>query len=214
MAGQEPLRILLVDDHALFRECVAAVLSAGPEFDVSHCASIAEALRIIGRERVDVVLLDYDLGAERGSEFLPAAARAGFDGRVLVVAASVSDAEALRLVRQGVAGIFVKENPLEALKEAIRAVGRGDAWLDQRYLRLLASPEPRPEAETARQLSERERQVLRCLLEGMSNKQIAARLGAGEPSIKTTLQRLFDRMGVRTRAQLVRIVLERYPDQV
>jgi DNA-binding NarL/FixJ family response regulator len=207
------LRILLIDDHALFREGVTRVLAAEPDLEIEHCASIAEALEILQRMPVDIVLLDYDLGFERGTRFLPAARSVGFSGRVLVVTAWVSDNEARRLVRQGVAGIFLKENPISALAEAIRAVGCGGAWLDQRYLRLLAGAEVQAEgAEPPKKLSERERAVLRYLLEGLTNKEIASAMLTSETSVKTILQRLFLKTGVRARGQLVRVALEQYRD--
>ena len=98
---QKTIRILLVDDHALFRESVARVLSAETDMEIAHCASIREALQLLPQEKYDLVLLDHDLGTERASQFLPAARQAGFDGRVLVVTAWVSDTEGRRLMRQG-----------------------------------------------------------------------------------------------------------------
>src|SRR3954471_19956711 len=128
---EEGLRILLVDDHALFRESVARVLASEPGLDVAHCGSIRDALTLLAQRPFDIVLLDHDLGTERASQFLPAARQAGFDGRVLIVTAWVSDNEARRLVRQGVAGIFFKQGPLVELTESIRTVMRGGTWLDQ-----------------------------------------------------------------------------------
>src|SRR3954453_13039279 len=97
------IRILLVDDHALFRESVARALAMDPQMKVEHCPSIASAMQLMAHQTFDVVLLDHDLGGERASQFLPAARQAGFEGRVLVVTAWVSDNEARRLLRQGVA---------------------------------------------------------------------------------------------------------------
>lgn len=211
------LRVLLVDDHALFRESVSRVLGAQPELDVDHCATVRDALRIIVQAPVDIVLLDHDLGSERASQFLPAARQAGFTGRVLIVTAWVSDTEARRLLRQGVSGIFVKESSLEELAEAIRTVAAGGMWLDPRYARL-AEQEPAHEQagnDSSRpQFNERQRKVLRFVLEGLSNKEIAAKLQISESYVKAILQGLFQKTGVRTRGQLVRIALEQYQDQL
>src|SRR5579872_4988283 len=116
------IRALLVDDHALFRESLATALASDPTIHIEHCGSIREALQLLAERSFDLVLLDHDLGNERASQFLPAAREAGFSGRVLIVTAWVSDTEARRLLRQGVAGIFLKEAPLSDLIESIRVV--------------------------------------------------------------------------------------------
>jgi two-component system, NarL family, nitrate/nitrite response regulator NarL len=203
-------RILVVDDHALFRESVSRVLRSEEKLEVEHCGSIREALELLSQRQFDLVLLDHDLGAERASQFLPAARQAGFEGRVLVVTAWVSDNEARRLVRQGVAGIFFKHAPLGELTESIRTVMSGGTWLDQ----ALAS-----ESETAGEASstvfnERQRKVLRFVVEGLSNKEIAWRLQISESYVKAILQSLFQKTGVRTRGQLVRVAFEQYEDQL
>ena len=211
----KPLRVLIIDDHALFREGVARVLADQPDFAVESSGSVDEALRLVERQAPPVVLLDYDLGIERGSRFLPLARGLGFEGRVLVVTAWVSDQEAVRLLRLGVAGIFPKENPTSALVEAVLDVARGGAWLDQRFLKLVTGVEAGSDsAELPKHLSERERKVVRALFEGLSNKEIAGCLRVSETIIKTVLQRLFQRTGVHTRGQLVRVMLEDYQDQI
>src|SRR5215469_7917872 len=111
------IRMLLIDDHALFRESMTRVLGAEPDFHIEHCGSIREALAMLAQRPFDLVLLDHDLGNERASQFLPAARERGFEGRVLVVTAWVSGTEARRLLRQGVAGIFLKKAPLAELVE-------------------------------------------------------------------------------------------------
>src|ERR1041384_4914855 len=124
------IRTLLVDDHALFRESVCRALAADPSIHIEHCASITEAMRLLTEREFDLVLLDHDLGNERASQFLPAARQAGFEGRVLVVTAWVSDTEARRLMRQGVAGIFLKHGAISELSESIRAVAAGETRFD------------------------------------------------------------------------------------
>lgn len=207
------IRLLLVDDHALFREGLVRLLGAESDFEMAaHCASVDEALRVLGSQSVDVVLLDLDLGNERGTEFLSAARATGFDGPVLIVTAGLSDAEAAQLIAQGAAGIFFKEDSATLLGKSIRSVASGEAWIDQKYLAALLGA-PAPGAER-RSLTERERDVLRGVFEGLANKEIAARLSISESSVKAALQQLFHKTGVRTRSQLVRIALERYRDLV
>jgi DNA-binding NarL/FixJ family response regulator len=209
---QDTLRILLVDDHALFRESVSRVLAGDPAMQVEHCATIREALAIMATKPFDLVLLDHDLGAERASHFLPAARQAGFEGRVLVVTAWVSHNEARRLLRQGVSGIFLKHAPLSELSESIRTVAAGGSWLDPGLA--AAKDEPATEDTAPPVFNERQRKVLRFVLEGLSNKEIAWRLQISESYVKAILQSLFQKTGVRTRGQLVRVAIEQYEDQL
>jgi two-component system nitrate/nitrite response regulator NarL len=205
------IRLLLIDDHALFRESMARVLGGDPAFHIEHCSSIREALVMITRGRFDVVLLDHDLGNERASQFLPAARQSGFEGRVLVVTAWVSDTEARRLLRQGVSGIFLKKAPLNELSESIRVVASGGSWMDPSFGATAAEPE---RGASNSGLTDRQRKVLRFVLEGLSNKEIAWRLQISESYVKAILQSLFQKTGVRTRGQLVRVAFEQYEDQL
>jgi DNA-binding NarL/FixJ family response regulator len=203
--------VLLIDDHALFRESVARALAMDPQLEIEHCASIAAALQIMAQHPFDLVLLDHDLGGERASQFLPAARQGGFDGRVLVVTAWVSETEARRLLQQGVAGIFLKQAPLEELTASIRTVMAGGSWID----RSLAGQEESPRGESSvPQFNDRQRKVLHFVLEGLSNKEIAWRLQISESYVKAILQSLFHKTGVRTRGQLVRVAFEQYEDQL
>jgi len=210
-ARKQPLRILLVDDHALFRECVSSVLAARPDLKVAHCPSIREALARLAQEAFDLVLLDHDLGSERASQFLPAARQRGFEGRVLVVTAWISNNEARRLLHQGVSGIFLKQAAISELAQAIATVADGGVWLDPSF------QGAQQEEEAARSASpvfnERQRKVLQYVVEGLSNKEIAWRLQISESYVKALLQGLFQKTGVRTRGQLVRVAFEQYEDQ-
>jgi DNA-binding NarL/FixJ family response regulator len=208
-----PIRALLIDDHALFRQSVAQSLARDPHLSIEHCASIRDALAMLSHRSFDLVLLDHDLGAERASQFLPAARQIGYEGRVLVVTAWVSNNEARRLLRQGVNGIFLKQGELGELAAAIRTVAAGGSWLDRSFAALgedpAASPQSAPPA-----FNERQRKVLRFVLEGLSNKEIAWRLQISESYVKAILQSLFQKTGVRTRGQLVRVAVEQYEDQL
>lgn len=209
------IRILLVDDHALFRESLARLLDAEPDFEVvAHLASVAPALETLSTQPVDLVLLDVDLGEERGFDFLVRARQRGFGGPVLVVTAGMTESEAALLIGQGAAGIFLKRDSTQLLAEGIRTVAGGRAWIDQTYLASLMGSRParRPVDRTG--LSERELAVLRGVFDGLANKEIASRLAISESSVKAALQQMFDKTGVRTRSQLVRVALERHSQEL
>jgi DNA-binding NarL/FixJ family response regulator len=108
----------------------------------------------------------------------------------------------------GISGIFLKHNAPAILLEAIRSVAAGGVWTDHKSPPASA-PENEPASAASGRLTPREQQVLRGVLEGMSNKEIAAKIGVSLSSVKATLQHLFEKAGVRTRGQLVRIALER-----
>jgi DNA-binding NarL/FixJ family response regulator len=204
--------ILLVDDHSLFREGLSRLLEAEPGFHIAgNCASATEALAVLDREPVDIVLLDYDLGDEQGSLFLENAKRKGFEGRVLMVTAGMSDAGTLRAFELGASGIFLKHSPPSELVQAIYQVMNGDPWLDPRAMRsVVAGATDKAGGSASATLNQRERAVLRAVFEGLSNKEIAEKLQISEYSVKWVLQQLFDKTGVRTRSQLVRIALEKF----
>ncbi|HXS97708.1 MAG TPA: response regulator transcription factor [Candidatus Limnocylindrales bacterium] len=206
---QQTIRTLLVDDHALFRDSVALALRDDPVIEIEHCGSIREALQRIAQKQFDVVLLDHDLGGERASQFLPAAREHGFDGRVLIVTAWVGDNEARRLMRQGAAGIFLKQATLTELIKSIRLVAAGGALEPDDH-----TPEAEAQHANAPVLNDRQRQVLRFVMEGLSNKEIAWKLQISESYVKAILQGLFQKTGVRTRGQLVRVAFEQYEDKV
>ena len=210
------IRVLLVDDHALFCAGVTRLLEAEPDFElVGHCPSVAEALKIIVKSPVDVVLLDYDLGKERGSDFLRAAPQHGFRGRVLIVTGRVGSFELRQMVSMGAAGIFLKHDPPELLAQSVREVAAGRSWMDHTLFQtVLQAPTFQDQAARSRSLSSRERETLQHLLAGLSNKEIGAKLDTTEGAVKAILQQLFNKTGVRTRSQLVRIALEHYKDEL
>ena len=202
-----------MDDHSLFRESLSRLLQAEPDLRiVATCSSATEALAIVDREAVDLVLLDFDLGEQEGSLFLDSVKAKSFAGRILMVTAGMSDAGTLRAMEAGAAGIFLKHSPPAQLIEAIYKVMRGEMFLDSRAVRsLVAGASGKSEQQrTSQPFTQRERAVLKGVFEGFTNKEIAGQLDISEGSVKAVLQQLFDKTGVRTRSQLVRIALESF----
>jgi two-component system nitrate/nitrite response regulator NarL len=210
------IRLLLIDDHSLFRESVARLLKSERGFEVvAHCGSVREAIEIIRSKRVDLVLLDWDLGTENGSEFIDRAKQAGFAGKILLVTAGIDESEAGELIRKGVVGVFMKHKSAELLAQGIRDAMEGKVWFEQDFLRKTLHRSGSPQIEKrSMQFTEREKQVLAMVFEGSASKEIADRLRVSESSVKASLQRLFAKTGVRTRSQLVRVVLEQHRDQL
>jgi DNA-binding NarL/FixJ family response regulator len=206
----ERIRLLLIDDHILFRDGLSRLLALEPDLEVvAGCGTIAEALEIVRREHVDIALLDYDLGEEQGSHFLSSVRRAGYTGKVLMVTAGMTAKESSTALHLGASGIFLKHNSPGTLAKAVRLIIGGEIWVDPKVIQLMADRVDQPEGERVSPLlTEREQQVLRGIFEGLSNKEIGLRLGVTDGAVKATLQHLFQKTGVRTRSQLVRIALE------
>jgi DNA-binding NarL/FixJ family response regulator len=206
----DKVRILLLDDHALFREGLSRLLEGEPDLEMTACcASVEDASQALLQKPIDLVLLDYDLGKERGFEFITDARQGGFKGRFLMVTAGMSDAESAKALDLGVRGIFPKHSPPALLTQAIHKVMAGETWLDENAIQALVRlSKHQQSAGQTKRFTERESQVLRGVFEGLSNKEIGARLTISESSVKAALQQLFQKTGVRTRSQLVRIALE------
>ncbi len=212
---KQEIRVLLIDDHALFRESVSRLLQAEHGFSaVRDCAHVREGLDLLASEVFDVVLLDYDLDGEHGTLFLDEAKARGFKGHILMVTAGMPNTTVLQVLERGVSGIFLKQAPPAELVEAIHKIMSGQFWLDWRAVKPLLDGMNRRTEEQRIQpsLSNRERAVLRAVFEGLSNKQIAMKLQLSESGVKGALQQLFAKTGARTRSQLVRVALEKHAE--
>jgi DNA-binding NarL/FixJ family response regulator len=207
------IRILMVDDHSLFRESLGRLLGSAPEFRVvAQCSTIAEAVSALSETHVDVVLLDYDLGEQQGTKLISELRNIKSEARVLMVTAGMSDAVTRQVLEDGVSGVFLKHSSPDQLVAAIQQVAKGEIWLDKGAMRSLVIHK-KSQAERSGQsqsLTLRQSDVLRGILDGLTNKEIAWKLKSSESAIKAVIQELFHKAGVRTRSQLVRIAIEKH----
>jgi len=209
------INLLLLDDHAMFRQGLARVLEKESGMKVvAQCSSSAEALAALAGSGATMVLLDVDLGSERALDLVAAAKKKGYEGQILVVTAGVSGPEATQLIQAGVAGILHKHHSIEMLCGIIRQVAAGEVYLEKEYLGSLFRSVDRTRQQNRPALTERDKTVLRFIFQGLTNKDIRARLNISESAVKSSLRQLFEKLGVRTRAQLVKVALEQYRDQL
>jgi DNA-binding NarL/FixJ family response regulator len=203
----------MVDDHKLFREGLSRLLEATPDFQVvGQCATVAEAVSTLSTTPAEVVLLDYDLGDEQGYRLLVDLKDLHRDVKVLMVTAGMTDATTLQVMEAGASGVFLKHSDPDQLVAAIRRVADNEIWMDSGAVRsLIAARNAQTDRmERTRPLSVRQSEVLRGILDGLANKEIAWKLNTSESSIKAAIQELFRKAGVRTRSQLVRIAIEKH----
>jgi DNA-binding NarL/FixJ family response regulator len=206
------IHVLLLDDNTLFRVMLTRFLETDPSFQVvADCSTISDALLTLARKRIDLVLLDHELGdGEEGSQFIRQARETGYAGRIFIVTAKMTGIACIAALSQAVCGIFLKHNSPQLLVEAIHKVMAGQTWIDQRCIQLLAHAVAGERGERQVTLTDRELQVLKGVLGGLRNRQIGDQLSISEASVKSALQQLFVKTGVRTRSQLVRVALEDY----
>jgi len=207
------IRLVLLDDHCLFRASLARLLAAESGFDiVGECGTSAEALQTLNGSPVDVVLLDLDFGAEPANDLISAARNGGYQGRFLILAGTTDAERSAMALKFGASGIFLKSEAPERLIQAIRLIASGAIWVDQKIIQLLADQclnQPRRgDRKSPGALENREQRVLMGILGRLTNRDIAEGMGISESSVKNILQALFSRTGVRTRSQLVRLALE------
>lgn len=200
----EPIRILLIHPRALFRSSLARLLETERDFElVAECAGVAEALESLVNASPDVILFDFNIW----QDLIPAARDASYQGRFLAIAEDIDAAHCVRALSGGVSGVVLGADSPSRLIQAIHVVVNGAAWVDQSVIQLLADRYPHHEDLCLDALAEREQAVLKGILGGLTNRKIADRIGTSESTVKAILQHLFARTGVRTRSQLVRIML-------
>jgi two-component system nitrate/nitrite response regulator NarL len=205
------IRLYLIDDHALFREGLERLLISDQEHQiVGSVGTLEEAERDVLTLAIDVLILDFELNEQAATPFVQKLRNSGFTGRILVVTAGLSDRDAVELIRLGVSGIFHKQRATSELRRIIQEVHEGRVLIDQRYLQKLVQSADSPNTR----FTDRDWKILRFVVEGLANKEIAKELGISESAVKASLQQLFAKTGVRTRSQLVRVALEQYRDQV
>lgn len=196
------VRVVVADDHALFREGLVALLGTADEIEVVGVASDGEgAIEICGRVDVDVVLMDLQMAKVDG---ITATARLQEAGcarpRVLVLTTFEDDRSIRRALEAGAVGYLLKDVSRGRLIEAIVAASRGEAPFSDRVgARLIRWLDP-TSANTLG-LSKRENEVLEAVCEGMTNRQIAHHLGVSEGTVKNHLTRVFEKLEVEDRTQ-------------
>jgi DNA-binding NarL/FixJ family response regulator len=197
----DAVRLLLVDDHAVVREGLRAFLRLVPGIEVvGEAADGVDAVRVAAEVRPDVVLLDLVMPGGDGISALRALRDAVPEARVLVLTSFTDDAQIFAAMEAGAAGYLLKDVEPDALAAAVREVAAGNPVLHPRVATRLMRRSAAPVAGLA-ELTGRERDVLRLIVEGLANKEIAGRLGIGEKTVKTHVSRVLDKLGAADRTQ-------------
>jgi DNA-binding NarL/FixJ family response regulator len=203
-----PIRVLVVDDHAVVRDGITAMLDPHDDLViVGEAADGEEAVRRAAELAPDVVLMDLRLPGTDGATATALINALSPPPRVLVLTTYDSDADILRAMTAGASGYLLKDTPRDALLAAIRAAAHGDTVLTPSVAATLARQHNRPRPEP---LSARERQVLTLVATGATNRDIAHRLHVAEATVKTYLGRIFTKLDVDDRTAAVTTALAQH----
>jgi two-component system nitrate/nitrite response regulator NarL len=214
-----PIRILLVDDHTLFRRGLTALLSRDPMLQiVGDAADAGEAQRRAQALQPDVILLDNHLPGVNGVDALPALREAAPAARLIMLTISEDGEDLAAALRAGASGYLLKTMEGEALSRAIHRAMRGEPVVADEMtgklvevFRQSAAPVPLAAEPPAQNgvLSPRETDILRGIARGESNKVIARDLGIAETTVKIHVQHILRKLGVSSRVQVAVIAVER-----
>ncbi|MBW9206258.1 response regulator transcription factor [Mumia sp. zg.B53] len=213
------VRVMVVDDHPLWREGVARDLTEAGLDVVATAANGVDAINRVLATRPEVLLLDLNIPAPDGVEVTATLTQRGLDTKVLVLSASGEQQDVLDAVKAGASGYLVKSASREALLDAVQAVARGESVFTPglaglvlgEYRRLSEAP-PTDEPDAPR-LTERETEVLRLVAKGLTYKQIAERLVLSHRTVQNHVQNTLRKLQLHNRVELVRYAIERGLDE-
>ena len=201
-------RLLLVEDHASFRQTLALVFDGEPDFEVvAQAGTVAEAREVMGDSDADLGVVDLSLPDGEGVELIEDLRQANPHFAALVLTASLDRAEHARAVEAGAAGVLHKSADMDQILDATRRLAAGETLLSPEELveLLRLAGQSREEEREARasieQLTRREREVLRALARGLSNKQIAEHLHMSVDTERTHMMNILNKLGVHSRLQ-------------
>jgi DNA-binding NarL/FixJ family response regulator len=217
MSGSGAMRVMLVDDHALVRSAVRQALTAPDIEVVGEAATADEALLLAPELRPDLILLDINLPGTDGLRLLRELGPRLPDTRIVMLTVSAGRRDLLEAMRNGAAGYLTKDLSPEALQRAVRGIRAGDLPMSRamaaEVIQQLTGPgsrrsgaEPGDDALTG--LSDREAEVLRHLAEGLTDREIAERLGISPRTVETHVGSVLHKLDVKNRAQAARRYLE------
>jgi two-component system nitrate/nitrite response regulator NarL len=205
------IRILIIDDQLMVREGLRMLIENNPSTKVVAMASTrSEALDLIARVPCDLIILDLELGGYSAVSFIPQLREAAREARVLILTGSRDSLTHQKAAQLGAMGVVLKEDAADLLLRAIEKVYKGEAWLDRLTLGNLlfqmssdSKEHLTPRGKRISSLTDRERQVIALIAEGLKNRQIAEKLFISPTTVTHHLSSIYSKLGVSDRLELV-----------
>ena len=211
--AQDPVRILLVDDHPMMRRGLRDLLAMEDDMDpVGEAGNGPDAIRLALELEPDLILLDLNMPGMDGLETLRGMRDREVDARIIMFTVSDDQTDVLQALRQGADGYLLKDMDADDLVEHVRLAARGKLALSPELTMVLAEAiRERPKTPSqvqAANLTKREKDVLKLISKGLSNKMIARRLDIAEGTVKVHVKRLLNKLGMRSRTEAAVWVVE------
>jgi two-component system nitrate/nitrite response regulator NarP len=193
------IRLIVADDHPLVLRGIEGLFDASEFQIVALCADGASAMAQIQQAACDVAVLDIHMPGMTGIDILKQVRRQGLPVKIVLLTSTIDDDSLVDVVRESVDGLVLKEAAAEVLVTCVKAVSRGEAWIDREAMgRALRKLSARPPAK----LTEREVEVAQFVAQGLRNKEIANRARISEGTVKMHLHNIYEKLGVGSRTEL------------
>jgi len=212
-ADPKPIRVLFVEDHQLLADALAAMLAREPDMQVVGIAGTVADAKIMSREQLDVVLMDYRLPDGTGAEATRAIKARWPAARVVMVTALTDDETLLESIQAGADGYLTKDRAAEDVVTAVRAAHAGETLLPRSVIveiarRVAVARERGDERLVVEPLTPRELEILRALTEGMSTPEICERLFIAPNTLRTHVQNIMGKLRVHSKLEAVAFALK------
>jgi two-component system, NarL family, nitrate/nitrite response regulator NarL len=204
---RSPIRILIADDHAIFRDGLRKLLEEANDISiVGEASNGLECIRMLTKFKPDVLLLDLHMPEKDGLGVLEEVNFDSLPTRTIVLTAAEDDRDVIRAMRLGARGMVLKQSASDLLLKSIRKVYNGEIWLDNRMTAEVIDAFKKSAESGQRHekplLSDREKEIVQLVAEGFRNREIGEKLFISEQTVKNHLHNIFDKLGVSDRLEL------------
>ena len=218
--AKQPIRVVVADDHAIFREGLRKLLDGDEDITIVGEASNGnDAVKMITKLKPDILLLDLRMPDKDGMAVLEEVNFDQLPTRVVVLTAAEDDRDVIRAMRLGARGVVLKQSATDLLIKSIHKVHNGEIWLDNRMtaevMKAFAQSSDGATRRDKPLLSDREKEIVQLVAQGFRNKEIGEKLFISEQTVKNHLHNIFDKLGVSDRLELALYAIHhRLIDQV